>query len=28
MGVLEDCPPGYQRHYLKKSLQAQGAQPG
>ena len=21
MGVLEDCPPGYQRHYLKKPLQ-------
>ena len=22
MGVLEDCPPGYQRIYLKKSLAA------
>ncbi|MCU1740943.1 MULTISPECIES: GNAT family N-acetyltransferase [unclassified Pseudomonas] len=21
MGVLEDCPPGHQRYYLKKSLQ-------
>jgi GNAT superfamily N-acetyltransferase len=20
MGVLEDCPPGYQRYYLKKTL--------
>ena len=22
MGVLDDCPPGYQRIYLKKSLTA------
>ena len=28
MGVLEDCPPGYQRYYLKKSLKASDMQPG
>ncbi|WP_210014472.1 GNAT family N-acetyltransferase [Pseudomonas palmensis] len=22
MGMLEDCPPGYQRYYLKKTLQS------
>jgi GNAT superfamily N-acetyltransferase len=28
MGTLEDCPPGHQRYYLKKSLTAQGEQLG
>ena len=28
MGVLEDCPSGYQRYYLKKSLKASDMQPG
>jgi ribosomal protein S18 acetylase RimI-like enzyme len=27
MGTLEDCPPGHQRHYLKKLLAPAGTAP-